>query len=65
MEPKVVNFPKQPRSKPKTDEERVKAIRRAWAALRRAIADAENSGLRVERDFNVHAELKITREYRR
>jgi hypothetical protein len=62
---KVVNFPKAkaPRA-PKPDKERVDAVRKAWRALLRVIAEAENSGLRVERDFNMNAELKITRTFK-
>jgi hypothetical protein len=47
-----------------TDAERVKNVRKAWRALQRAIADAENAGLYVKRDFNLHDDLEITRTFR-
>ena len=66
METKVVEFP---RSKPTRrkligDEKIVDDVRKAWRALGRAVKAAENAGLHVTRDFNIHADLRITRTYK-
>jgi hypothetical protein len=66
-DPKVVSFPKAKVPKAnKTDADHVVAVRKAWRALTRAIADARNFGLDVHTEFNIHHdEPIISRHYRR